>query len=286
MTKKTRKALIGYSFIGLWIIGFLGLMVYPLINSLIYSFSKVTITGTGIKLNFTGWDNFVSVFTSEQGFIFRERLVDFAIQLALYVPIIIVFSIIIAVLINAKIRFRGFFRMIYFLPVIISSGPVINELITQGASGSSFIESYGVITIIEQNLPSFLAEPISEMFQQIIVIFWFSGVQILIFLAGLQKIDTSIYEACSIDGAGPWEIFWKITLPSLKNLVLINLIFTIVSLATFEGNGVINLIVENMNNPLTGYGFASAIAWCYFLVVCIFLGIAAFLFRNKKPTQY
>ena len=77
--------------------------------------------------------------------------------------------------------------MIYFLPVIISSGPVINELITQGASGSSFIESYGVITMIEQNLPSFLAEPISEMFQQIIVIFWFSGVQILIFLAGLQK---------------------------------------------------------------------------------------------------
>ena len=61
--------------------------------------------------------------------------------------------------------------------------------------------------------------------------------------------------------------FGKITLPSLKNLVLINLIFTIVSLATFEGNGVINLIVENMNNPLTGYGFASAIAWCYFLVL-------------------
>lgn len=286
MKKKTRKALIGYSFIGLWIIGFLGLMVYPLINSIIYSFSKVTITGTGIKLEFIGLNNFVSVFTSEQGFVFREKLVEFAFQLLMYVPIIIVFSIIIAVLINSKIRLRGFFRMIYFLPVIISSGPVINELITQGASGSSFIESYGVISLIEQSLPPLLAEPISTMFGEIIVIFWFSGVQILIFLAGLQKIDTSIYEACSIDGAGPWEIFWKITLPSLKNLILINIIFTIVSLSTFDGNGVINLIIENMYQPLTGYGFASAIAWCYFIVVCLFLLIAAFLFRNKKTLNY
>ena len=204
----------------------------------------------------------------------------------MYVPIIIVFSIIIAVLINSKIRLRGFFRMIYFLPVIISSGPVINELITQGASGSSFIESYGVISLIEQSLPPLLAEPISAMFGEIIVIFWFSGVQILIFLAGLQKIDTSIYEACSIDGAGPWEIFWKITLPSLKNLILINIIFTIVSLSTFDGNGVINLIIENMYQPLTGYGFASAIAWCYFIVVCVFLLIAVFLFRNKKTLNY
>jgi ABC-type sugar transport system permease subunit len=282
MKKRTRKALIGYSFISLWLFGFLALMVYPLVNSIIYSFSKVTITGSGIKLEFLGFANFISIFTTEEGFKFGEALIAFPVELILYVPIILVFSIIISILLNSKIKLRGFFRSVYFLPVIISSGPVINELISQGAGGTSFIESYGVITMIEQSLPTFIATPLISVFREIIIIFWFSGVQILIFLAGLQKIDPSIYEASSIDGAGPWEAFWKITLPSLKNLVFINAIYTIVTLSTFSENNVITIIKSNMFNPKTGYGFASALSWTYFIVVSLFLLIATLLFKPKK----
>ena len=134
----------------------------------------------------------------------------------------------IAVLLNQPIKGRGAFRSIFFLPVIISSGPVINELITQGAGGANIFESYGFISIIENTLNPALSGPIINVFSEIIIIFWFSGVQILIFLAGLQKVDRQIYEAARVDGAGPWESFWKITLPSLSSLIFVNVIYTVV----------------------------------------------------------
>ena len=93
----------------------------------------------------------------------------------------------------------------FFLPVIISSGPVINELISQGAGGTNILGSYGFIAIIEEALSPALARPLVKLFSEIIIVFWFSGVQILIILAGLQKIDRSVYEAASVDGAGPWR---------------------------------------------------------------------------------
>ncbi|MDD4389026.1 MAG: ABC transporter permease subunit [Bacilli bacterium] len=110
--------------------------------------------------------------------------------------------------------------------------------------------------------------------------FWFSGVQILIILAGLQKIDRSVYEAAGVDGAGPWEKFWKITLPSLSNLIFVNIIYTVVLLATFSENKVIVLIRSNMIK--VGFGIASAMAWIYFLVVLAVLGILALLFMPRE----
>ncbi|NLD26147.1 MAG: sugar ABC transporter permease [Acholeplasmataceae bacterium] len=287
MSRKARENLIGYSFISIWIIGFLVFMVYPLINSVIYSFSNVQITGTGIIIKFHGLENFRNIFQIEEGFNFTEALVNFIFQeLIFQLPIIIVFSVLIAILLNQKIRGRGIFRTIFFLPVIISSGPVIKELISQGAGGTNIFASYGFITIIEDSLNPIFAEPIIKIFSEIIIIFWFSGVQILIFLAGLQKIDKQVYEAARVDGAGPWQSFWKITLPSLMNLVFINAIYTIVLLATFSENQVIVNIKANMFNPETGYGMASAMAWIYSLVVLLIIGLltltAGFVSKKRK----
>ena len=285
ISRALRDNLIGYSFIGIWIIGFFIFMLYPFISSLIYSMSKVTILGTGIDIQYHGFKNFVQIFEIEEGFAFVEALIGFLREIVFQVPIIIVFSVLIAVLLNREIKGRGFFRSIFFLPVIISSGPVINELISQGAGGANIFESYGFITIIENTLNPGLSAPIINLFSQIIIIFWFSGVQILIFLAGLQKVDRQIYEAAKVDGAGPWESFWKITLPSLSSLVFVNVIYTIVLLSTFSENDVIVEIKRNMFNINTGYGMASAMAWVYFIIVMLLIGLVALIFLPKQQRE-
>ena len=285
ISRALRDNLIGYSFIGIWIIGFFIFMLYPFISSLIYSMSKVTILGTGIDIQYHGFKNFVQIFEIEEGFAFVEALIGFLREIVFQVPIIIVFSVLIAVLLNREIKGRGFFRSIFFLPVIISSGPVINDLISQGAGGANIFESYGFITIIENTLNPGLSGPIINLFSQIIIIFWFSGVQILIFLAGLQKVDRQIYEAAKVDGAGPWESFWKITLPSLSSLVFVNVIYTIVLLSTFSENDVIVEIKRNMFNINTGYGMASAMAWVYFIIVMLLIGLVALIFLPKQKRE-
>lgn len=284
MSRVLRENIIGYSFILIWIIGFLVFMVYPFIASIIYSLSNVRILGTGIDVSFHWFTNYRNIFQIEEGFEFTESLVDFLKNVVFQIPIIIVFSVLIAVLLNQPIKGRGIFRSIFFLPVIIASGPVINELISQGAGGANIFESYGFIAIIENTLNPSLAKPIVNIFSQIIIIFWFSGVQILIFLAGLQKVDGQIYEAARVDGAGPWESFWKITLPSLSNLIFVNLIYTIVLLATFSENEVIQRIRSNMNNqrPGSGYGMATAMAWVYFIVIMLMIGLIALIFIPKE----
>ena len=282
MKKSTRKALFGYAFISIWIVGFAVFTAYPFIMSILFTFNKVT-PNDGIQLEWNNYQNFKDVFVSDLGFTFLENLKDFAIELVIQVPIIIVFSILIALLLNQKMKCRGLFRMIFFLPVIIASGPVISELIDGGATGTSFIEQYGVISLITENLPEWLANPLASLFEEIIIIFWFSGVQIIIFLSALQKIDRSVYEASSIDGASPWDAFWKITLPSLKGMILINSIYTIISLATFSDNEVLKTIKQVMQK--TEYGLASTLAWVYLIVILLALGVVLLLLRNKEPVK-
>lgn len=285
MTKKMRDNLVGYSFIGIWIIGFLVFMFYPFINSIIYSLNKVSIQGDGIKLEFIGLDNFKNIVQLDAGFTFLENLWEFIQEMILQVPVIIVFSIIIALLLNQPIKCRGLFRVVFFLPVIISSGPVINELISQGAGGTNIMNQYGFTTLIQDLLSPGLAKPLINLFSEIIIIFWFSGVQILIMLAGLQKINRQVYEAAKVDGAGPWESFWKITLPSLKSLIFINVIYTIVLLASFSENTVIVSIKKSMFDMQTGYGFASAMAWIYMVVIALFIGITCLLLMPSDKTK-
>lgn len=284
MKAKTRENLIGYSFIIVWIIGFLAFTLYPLINSMIYSFNEVTVTGRGIELKYVGLKNFAVIF-SANGKPFYDSLKNFLGEVILRVPIILVFSIIIALLLKQDVRFRGVFRTIFFLPVIISSGPVLNELITQGAGGANMMSSLSFIETLKNSPSAFLSGPLASLFSEIIIVFWFSGVQVLLFLSSLTKINKEVYEAARVDGAGPWESFWKITLPSLKNIVFINAIYTLVLLATYSENAVIVSIKNNMFSIQTGYGVASAMAWAYFLVLAVMLALIAILFMPKRERR-
>ncbi len=259
-------------------------MAYPLFYSLFMSFNKVYVTASGIKTTFLKWENYKFAFLSDPHFL--EELIMFLKSVVLLIPIVIVFSLIVALMINQPIRGKGLFRAIFFLPVIITSGEVVNELFAQGAATIPIIERYGIIDFLDANLSPSWAAPIINVIEQLIIILWYSGVQILIFLAGLQKVNKQIYEAAAIDGASPWEIFWKITLPSIKPFILVNIIYTTVDLSTNSLNNVIVLIKENMFKVETGFGYATALSWIYFLIIFIILLISIFLFTRKERLEF
>ncbi|MDY3196038.1 MAG: sugar ABC transporter permease [Paracholeplasma sp.] len=284
VTNKKREMFYGYVFISIWLVGFLFLTVYPLVMSFIFSLNKVTITGAeGIQMTFSGFQNYIDIFTSDLDFV--DYLWAFLGQIVLYVPIILIISMVISILLNQKIKLRGFFRSVFFLPVIIASGPVINELLKQGAGTIPLLEETGIVETLSRTLPAFMANPIALLFDEMIIVLWFSGVQIVLFLAGLQKISTEIYEAAQIDGASPWESFWKITLPSLKSIILVSAVYTIVMLATFSNNSIIGHIQKVMFDTTKGYGYSSALAWVYFVVIALLLGVVAFLLKNPKEKK-
>lgn len=132
----------------------------------------------------------------------------------------------------------------------------------------------------------YLAKPVSSVFNEVILILWFSGVQILIFIAGLQKIDPNIYEAASIDGASSWESFWKITLPSLKNITFVTTIYTLVDLATFDNNEIVGYIKTKMFDSVNGgYGIACAMAWIYAAIILLMLLLCLLVFVDKHSEE-
>lgn len=282
LTNKRREAIVGYMFIGIWIIGFFWFAFIPLIQSIMYSFSDVIISGDeGIQTTWIGFDNYIQVFSQ---FTYIEALQEFVVRLVIYLPLILIIGMILAILLNQKIKLRGLFRSTFFLPVIVASGPIMTTLLgVDGNGGLLAISGSDTISEALNNLlPAFLSDAVGNLFAHLISILWFSGVQIILFLAGLQKINKEVYEAASIDGASPWETFWKITLPSLKNIILVAAIYTVVMLATFPNNSVLIRINEARR---TDYGYASALSWVYFLIIAVILGVIAFLLTYEKKEK-
>jgi len=275
-----REALTGYAFISIWICGFLLFTMFPLFRTIWFSLNNVKITATGIETTFTGFKNFQDAFLLDVAF--AETLIDYLFQLVVLVPIIIVFSIIVAILLNLKIRGKSILRTIYFLPVIITSGPVIQKLIDEGATTFPGLEQFIELSVLQQTFPAPIARVISFLVSSFIIILWFSGVQILIFLAGLQKLDKGMYEAADIDGASKWESFWKLTLPAMNPLIAVNIIYTIVTYSFFALNPIIALILESMYATGKGFGYASALAWMYFAVLLVVLGMFTYVIIRKE----
>lgn len=283
LSMRSKNSLTGLLFISPWILGFLLFTAYPLFYSLYLSFQKVRITTEGIQTTFIKFDNFKDAFTVDA--LFTQKLLTFVQELVLSVPIIIVFSLIIAILLNQPIRFRNFFRMIFFLPVIIASGPVINELISQGVTSIPSIKDYAIFETM-LSADSLFSNVLLYLMDNLIIILWFSGVQFLIFLAALQKIDTQVYEAAKIDGASNWECFWKVTLPSIFPMIVVNTVYTIVTFSIFSLNPVIEHIQTNMFQINTGFGYASALSWIYFLLIAVALGISVALLTVRGRKNY
>ncbi len=282
----TKESIIGVMFCSLWIIGFLVFCAFPILYSLFLSFNNVKITASGIETTWAGFSNFTKAFTTNRTMI--TELLNFLKSKLIMVFVINVFAVLFAVLLNSKIRLRGFFRTIFFLPVVIVSGPLMAELVDKNIIVMSTLQDFKVIGLISSTLGPSIANFIAETFSNLIYMFWFSGVQLIVYLTVLQRMDGSMYEAAQMDGASVWEQFWKITLPGLKVPIFINLVYTLILLATFDNNGVIMTIKDAMNSMDYGYGFASGLAWLYFIALALIIGILAAIFflRFKKKHKF
>ena len=266
ITMSQKLSLTGLLFVAPWLVGFVIFFLSPLAQAIAFSMNKVTITAAGLKMDYVGAGNYADIFIRDAYYV--DRLLNFIKELVLQLPLILVFSLVIAILINQRIKGQGIFRTIFFLPIIAVSGPVMEMLTTSGATTIPLVKQYGLNDIITSMLPHFLQEPVISLFSELLLILWYSGVPTLMFLAGLQKVDRTLFEAAFVDGASDWVAFWKITLPSIKGMILVNSIYVTVFLATAETNEVISLIQDNMS-------------WIYSLCIVLIIVVCYLLFGRE-----
>lgn len=268
----------GSLFIAPWFFGFLVFMAFPIGYSLFMSFQNVTVTATKTTTQFIGFAHYRRILFEDGGILYNQ-LLPFLRQALFMIPIIVIFALLIAIILNQKFPGRTFFRAIFFLPVILATGEVVKEFLTQGEGDLGFMSKYNVSGLIQANLSDTWSGPLVSILDSFVLILWYSGVQILIFLGGRQTISNSAYEAARIDGAGPWETFWKITLPAMTPFIFLNMIYTIVDLFTFPTNPILTKVRESE------YGQYSALIWLYFLIIGFFLIVMFFIFNKATKSQ-
>lgn len=280
-----RKAISGYLFISPFIIGFLVFMVKPLINSLYMSFCEIDLDAGSFTMNRAGLVNYITAYTVDSDFV--RLLTEEMSRMILYSIAIMVFSFFVALILNQHFKGRALVRAVFFLPVILSSGVMLNldsnnalmqsiqasvETTASNISIAGTLE--GILRTAGVGVRAF--EFVFEIIDSIYDVAIASGIQIIIFLSGLQTISASMYEAADIEGCTKWESLWKITFPMISSMFLVNWIYTIIDFCMRTDNAVIEKIQKIMTQSLD-YGLASAMSWTYFIVVMIFTAVTSFL---------
>lgn len=292
-----KKKLYGYGFIALWFLGTLYMFIIPLIQSIIYSLSyteivgqpelieKYGMSGPGVYTEWNNFDHYIKEFTTDANF--PKYLVESLTTMLPNALIILVFSLFIALLLNQKFKGRTLARAVFFLPVLISTGPVLaiinGDMGTQGVGNAEQFSTLFEADLVDQFMSfmgfSFISQELTDqlttMTSDIFNLIWKAGIQILIFLAALQQVSTSSKEAASMEGATGWEFFWKITFPTISPMILANLVYTVIDVFVDTENPVMQYVVTKIQ--AWEYGFASAMAWTYFLIVGVALGLIAFI---------
>lgn len=295
LSYEKKKGLYGYGFIALWFVGALMFFIIPLLQSFYYSFHTVT-PETGyldIKPLTSGGKtdiflNYKDAFLKDPNF--SQYLVEVLKDMALNLPVIVVFSLFVAIVINQKFRGRTFARAVFFLPVIIATGPVYaiitGDLETGGnneaAQFSTMFEADMVDQLLEfigiYGFGDTFTEMLTEITSDILNLVWKCGIQIIIFLSALQGIPASAKEAAAIEGATSWEFFWKITLPYISSMILVNIVYTVIDAFIDPTNKVMERLLSVQSE--WKYGYSAAMAWSYFGIILIALGII-FAIMNK-----
>lgn len=264
---------VGYLFMLPWIIGFCVFVAFPISWSLFNSFHNVKISGEGFTYEWIGLNNYKRLLFEDN--VYPLQIITYFQETLLMIPLILIFAFFVSLLLNQKFPGRGLMRAIFFLPVIFATGQVLMELFVQGAGKLPFIEQYDLATIVHNYFSERIANTVLDMLSKAVIILWYSGVQILLFIAGLQTIPRTAYEAIRIDGASVWESFWKITLPGMLPFIGLNAVFTIIDLFTFPFNPILKLV--NTNTFSSGIGYASAMTWFYFALILLLLGVVLWI---------
>lgn len=279
LTLSTRKAIKGYIFTLPFIIGALLFIIYPFVQSVIFSLNELVITPQGYELTFVGLANYRHAIFVHTTFV--RVFVETMLRTLVNIPAIIIFSFFAANLLNQKFKGRMLARTIFFLPVILTAGVVqrmeqddyFHQLMSHGETGEAggLLSSAGIETFLMQiRLPEGFIEYIIEMVDIIPEIINAAGIPILIFLAGLQSIPSSLFEAADIEGATAWESFWKITFPLISPMFLTNVVYIVIDSFTAANNELV-VLIRNVGWGGAGYGVGSAMAWMYFLAVSLLL---------------
>ena len=287
-TYAEQKALLGFLFVLPWLLGFIFFFIIPLVNSFRYSLSKIEASSSGMKISFIGFENYINALTVNTSF--NRTLTESIINMVVNVPLIVIFSLFLAVLLNQKFIGRSIARSIFFLPVILASGVIMtletSSLVqavndqNQGSGGA--IHALGAYELaglmldagVSESIVNYLTSAVERIYQIVSQ----SGVQILIFLAGIQTISPQLYEASKMEGATGYEAFWKITFPMVSPLILVNMIYTIID--SFSRNEMTDLIKET-GFANFDFGLSSAMAWLYFVSIMLILLISSYIVSRK-----
>ena len=277
-----KRARMGYFFVLPFIIGFLAFTVYPLIQSMFFSFQDITYNMDGYHTQPVGIEHYTYLLVKDPSY--RLLLLNSLKDMLLNVPLIVFFSFFAANLLNQKFRGRLLARAIFFLPVILASSSVLGmnvDAIMASASGGTGIGetaretvnlSMQMQTFLKSvNLPGGFSDYVISGVKRITTIISASGVQILLFLAGLQSVTPSQLEAAHMEGANSWEIFWKITVPIVSPILLVSTLYTVID--SFTANS--NPVIQAVQGKYAGlqFGMGSAMSWLYILVVFLIIGL-------------
>ena len=277
----------GWLFIAPFAFGFIVFMLIPICQSIWYSLCQTDLQFGGVETTWNNFGWFVYAFRTDTKFL--PMLWNSIKNVLWQTPVIIIFSMFMALILNQKFRGRMFARAVFFLPVIVTSGIIIQiinqdsfaQSIKDGSAGSGMMMSVGSIKnlLYSCGFSTEIADLFVKVANNIFNITWKSGVQILLFLAGLQSVGSSLYEAASVEGATGWETFWKITFPMISPQLVINATYTIVDSFTDYSNEVMQNIYSTAFTKMN-YGYSSAMAWMYFICILAILGIVN-LFLSK-----
>lgn len=309
-----QKVFVSILFLLPTIIGFILFFLYPLTQSLIYSFSTIEIQQGGIIIHFGKAFTAEAISNKDYSipdpnvktiffnyiYAFREN-VDFPVKLwdtvsstVIDTVVITIFSLLIAVMLNGNFKGRGIIRAIFFLPVIFNSEAIAAAI--ESSSSLSSIAAAGGKSALSQlfnmetfliglRVPKFLVTFLNGITTAIYDTISYSGIQILIFLAAIQSVPKHLYEAAKIEGATKYESFWKITLPMVSPMIITVMVYSVVdSFLRSDINEIIDLQYTNSD-----YGKHAAMSWIYFgssvLILVVLLGITSrfiFYYDDKK----
>lgn len=289
LSLQRQKSVYGYVFMIPFVIGMISIFLPMLIKTVRFSFSEIIIGTEGYTLGPASWEYYREVLQKDP--LYVRQLLGSLGTLAADTAVILIYALCMATLLSRDIKGRGFFRAIMFLPVVIATGiidradnisaqalsaSVISAAgdTAQGMFSSFDIESLILSLQLGDGFVEFIVGVVNNMYS----IICRSGVQLLIFLAGLQSISPAIYESATVEGATWWESFWKITFPMISPMLIVNTVYTVVDSFTAYDNTLMSRIFDNIAKGF--YSLGSAMSLVYFVVLALVLALVIFVMNR------
>lgn len=296
LTLTQKRTVSGYLFILPWLVGFAAFYIRSLFMTVQFSLSSLSVGVSGYSLRWVGLKNYIYAFTVHGSF--KQILTTSVINMLVDVPLIIFFSLFMALMLNRKMKGRTWIRAIFFLPVILNAEAIVDAIetaaamVATGVSSSSqevaqeaarsmgidyYINLFGNL-MISRDMLEYIVGAVSRITSIVSA----SGVQIVIFIAALQSIPSSLYEVAKIEGATGYETFWKVTFPMVMPHIITNVVYTVVD--SFVSSDVVNLAYETAFTEFN-YGLSSVFSLVSTVVTCLILVLVCG-FISKRTFYY